>query len=125
MGLATEPSIFIVGDRKQSIYRFRDAEVAVMQEAARFIEGLRPAGNPRHSIRRSFRALPELLAFVNDLFTEISQPSTRPDDFTYTRRSIPIGCRLGFDAGSFSEWLRRGARTVCRRGCQRDRQNHR
>ena len=27
------PSIFIVGDRKQSIYRFRDAEVAVLQEA--------------------------------------------------------------------------------------------
>jgi ATP-dependent helicase/nuclease subunit A len=46
MGLATEPSIFVVGDRKQSIYRFRDAEVAVMQEAARYIEGLRPTGNP-------------------------------------------------------------------------------
>ena len=95
MGLATEPSIFIVGDRKQSIYRFRDAEVAVMQEAARYIEGLRPAGNPRHSIRRSFRALPELLAFVNDLFTEISQPSTRPDDFTYTEAD-----RFPIDAGS-------------------------
>ena len=27
------PSIFIVGDRKQSIYRFRDADVAVLQEA--------------------------------------------------------------------------------------------
>ncbi len=84
MGLATEPSIFIVGDRKQSIYRFRDAEVAVMQEAARYIEGLRPAGNPRQSIRRSFRAVPQLLEFVNDLFSEISQPSIRPDDFTYT-----------------------------------------
>jgi ATP-dependent helicase/nuclease subunit A len=83
-GLPTEPSIFIVGDRKQSIYRFRDAEVAVMQEAARYIEGLRPAGNPRQSIRRSFRAVPQLLEFVNDLFIEISQPSVRPDDFTYT-----------------------------------------
>ncbi|HEU4937995.1 MAG TPA: UvrD-helicase domain-containing protein [Vicinamibacterales bacterium] len=84
LGLATEPSIFIVGDRKQSIYRFRDAEVAVMQDAARYIEGLRPTGNPRQSIRRSFRAVPELLEFVNDLFAEISQPSTRADDFTYT-----------------------------------------
>src|SRR3954464_3748394 len=84
MGLATEPSIFIVGDRKQSIYRFRDAEVAVMQEAARYIEGLRPTGTPRQSIRRSFRAVPQLLEFVNDLFSEMSQPSVRPDDFTYT-----------------------------------------
>ena len=84
MGLATHPSIFIVGDRKQSIYRFRDAEVAVMQEAAKYIEGLRPIGNPRQSIRRSFRALPELLEFVNDLFGEISRPGARPDDFTYT-----------------------------------------
>src|SRR4051812_40761890 len=95
MGLATEPSIFVVGDRKQSIYRFRDAEVAVMQEAGRYIEGLRPAGSPRQSIRRSFRALPQLLEFVNDLFTEIAQPATRPDDFTYTESdTFPVDAEL-------------------------------
>src|SRR4030095_15989798 len=33
------PSIFIVGDRKQSIYGFRDADVTVLDEAAAFIEG--------------------------------------------------------------------------------------
>jgi ATP-dependent helicase/nuclease subunit A len=83
LGLATQPSIFIVGDRKQSIYRFRDAEVAVLQDAARYIEGLRPAGSPRRSISRSFRALPELLEFVNELFGEMSQQGARPDEFTY------------------------------------------
>jgi len=83
LGLPTDPSIFIVGDRKQSIYRFRDAEVAVLQEAGRYIEGLRPGGNPRRSITRSFRALPELLSFVNDLFGEIAQGGSRPDDFRY------------------------------------------
>ena len=83
LGLSTNPSIFIVGDRKQSIYRFRDAEVAVLQEAGRYIEGIRPGGNPRRSITRSFRALPELLAFINDLFGEIARPAARPDDFTY------------------------------------------
>ena len=83
LGLPAEPSIFIVGDRKQSIYRFRDAEVAVLTEAARRIEALRPAGDTRRSISRSFRALPELLEFVNELFSEISQPAARPDDFTY------------------------------------------
>jgi ATP-dependent helicase/nuclease subunit A len=92
LGLATRPSIFIVGDRKQSIYRFRDAEVAVLEEAARYIEGLRPAGSPKRSISRSFRAVPELLEFVNDLFAEMSQAGTRPDEFTYTDADrFPVG----------------------------------
>jgi ATP-dependent helicase/nuclease subunit A len=83
LGLATQPSIFIVGDRKQSIYRFRDAEVSVLQQAGRYIEMLRGAGDPRRAISRSFRALPELLDFVNELFSEMSQGSGRADDFTY------------------------------------------
>jgi ATP-dependent helicase/nuclease subunit A len=83
LGLATQPSIFIVGDRKQSIYRFRDAEVAVLQQAGRYIEGLRIAGDPRRAISRSFRALPELLELVNELFSEMSQRGGRADDFTY------------------------------------------
>ena len=83
LGVAASPSIFIVGDRKQSIYRFRDAEVAVLNEAGRHIEALRASGSPRRSISRSFRALPELLELVNELFSEMSQPGTRPDDFTY------------------------------------------
>jgi ATP-dependent helicase/nuclease subunit A len=95
LGLATGPSIFIVGDRKQSIYRFRDAEVAVLQDAARYIEALRPAGSPRRSISRSFRARPELLAFVNDVFSEISQTGARPDEFTYTEAD-----RFPIDAAS-------------------------
>src|SRR5215471_18685968 len=46
------PSIFVVGDRKQSIYGFRDAEVAVLDEAAEFIGGLRPDSDapPRQAI---------------------------------------------------------------------------
>jgi ATP-dependent helicase/nuclease subunit A len=83
MGLATQPSIFIVGDRKQSIYRFRDADVSVLKEAGVFIDALRPGSSARRSIARSFRAVPELLAFVNDLFAEMGQNARRPDDFKY------------------------------------------
>jgi ATP-dependent helicase/nuclease subunit A len=86
-GLAYEgplpPSIFIVGDRKQSIYRFRDADVGVVDEAAAFIEGLRPGGRPRRSIARSFRAAPELQAFVNDVFAAIEKGPPGPDAFRY------------------------------------------
>jgi ATP-dependent helicase/nuclease subunit A len=83
LGLPARPSVFVVGDRKQSIYRFRDAEVAVLQEAGRYVEALRPAGDPRRSIARSFRAVPGLLEFVNDAFTAMSQADVRADAFTY------------------------------------------
>jgi ATP-dependent helicase/nuclease subunit A len=89
-GLATQPSIFIVGDRKQSIYRFRDAEVSMLREAGAYIDGLRPGLSSMRSISRSFRAVPTLQAFVNDVFTEMAQPADpepgvqrRPDDFTF------------------------------------------
>jgi ATP-dependent helicase/nuclease subunit A len=72
------PSIFVVGDRKQSIYGFRDAEVAVLDEAADFIAGLRADDRSRHAISVSFRAVSELLVFVNELFAEIAK-TTDPD----------------------------------------------
>ncbi len=75
---ALAPSIFVVGDRKQSIYGFRDAEVAVLDEAAEFVSALRPDGTPRQAISTSFRAVPALLAFVNDLFAAIAT-GTDPD----------------------------------------------
>ena len=82
-GLVAQPSIFIVGDRNQSIYRFRDADVAVLQEAGGFISALRPGSSGRRTIARSFRAVPGLLAFVNDVFSEVGRFANRPDDFKY------------------------------------------
>ncbi len=83
---AVPPSIFVVGDRKQSIYRFRDAEVRVLEEAASFIGGLRTSGRPRRWIARSFRAVPPLLAFVNDVFDEVDKVPERTDAFRYDDR---------------------------------------
>src|SRR5688500_13723832 len=61
------PSIFIVGDRKQSIYGFRDAEVTVLDAAAEFVDALRPGSPARAAITRSYRSVHELLMFVNDV----------------------------------------------------------
>ncbi len=83
LGAAGDTSIFVVGDRKQSIYRFRDADVALLQEAGRYIEGLRPTDGARRSLTRSFRAVPELLAFVNEVCGEVGAGASRPDDFRY------------------------------------------
>ena len=77
------PTVFVVGDRKQSIYRFRDADVAVLQDAADTISGLRAQGDVRRSIAHSFRAVPALLGFINDLFTDVSKASGRRDAFCF------------------------------------------
>jgi ATP-dependent helicase/nuclease subunit A len=77
------PSIFIVGDRKQSIYGFRDADVSVLGDAVRFLRGLRPDEDVRRSISRSFRAQPPLLAFVNDVCADVEKVVGRADAFEY------------------------------------------
>jgi ATP-dependent helicase/nuclease subunit A len=134
LGLATQPSIFIVGDRKQSIYRFRDAEVAVLKEAGKYIDGLRPAGNSRRSISRSFRALPELLEFGNELFGEMSQPGVRPDEFTYTdadrfpvdvvpdRRGPVLGLAVGEEPEACAAAVAHEVARILREDTVRDRQ---
>ena len=78
-----QPSIFIVGDRKQSIYGFRDADVSMLYHASRHLEALRREGDVRRSISRSFRAAPGLLAFVNDLCHDIDKVNGRADAFVY------------------------------------------
>ncbi len=80
----TPPSIFVVGDRKQSIYGFRDADVGVLDEAARLIGRLRPGREPRRAIVKSFRAVPALQRFVNDLCDEIGKRTDRVDAFRYS-----------------------------------------
>src|SRR5687768_14513575 len=88
------PSIFIVGDRKQSIYGFRDAQASILREAAAHLDGLRPGGGVRRSISRSFRAVPGLLAFVNDVCGQMDKAAGRPDAFQYEEQDR---LETGFD----------------------------
>jgi ATP-dependent helicase/nuclease subunit A len=86
-------SIFIVGDRKQSIYRFRHAEVTLLDEAASRIGALRPGRQVRQSIRQSFRAVPELLAFVNTLACQLQGADDLAERFSYSdadRFPVPV-----------------------------------
>jgi hypothetical protein len=57
--VAADPAVlFVVGDEKQSIYRFRGAEVAVFKETRDRLRATYPLG-------RNFRSQPGVLAFVN------------------------------------------------------------
>ncbi len=92
------PSIFIVGDRKQSIYGFRDADVSVLREASRHLETLRPDGDVRRSISRSFRSVPSLLAFVNDVCHDIGKAAGRRDAFHYAEEDrFPVDMAAAAD----------------------------
>jgi ATP-dependent helicase/nuclease subunit A len=56
------PELFVVGDAKQSIYRFRGADVSVFQDVA---EHIARQGGQTVSLDISFRTHPLLLAWIN------------------------------------------------------------
>ena len=76
-GTEPEPGkLFVVGDPKQSIYRFRGADVEVYQRVRDMIAG---SGQPI-SITQNFRSLPGIVDWVNEAFSNLMQ---RPADGRY------------------------------------------
>jgi ATP-dependent helicase/nuclease subunit A len=63
-------NLFIVGDGKQSIYRFRGAEVAVFREEQ---ERILHAGGSAHELATSYRPHARLLAALNEMLPAVMQ----------------------------------------------------
>ena len=64
-------NLFIVGDRKQSIYGFRGADVDVFREMT---ETLTASGGEEKPLLLNFRSQPPLINFFNHLFRRLFQP---------------------------------------------------
>ena len=58
--------LFLVGDPKQAIYRFRRADIAVYEEAKEAVR--RSTGGRVLAITQSFRSAPGIIAFANGVF---------------------------------------------------------
>jgi ATP-dependent helicase/nuclease subunit A len=74
--LPLEPAFLcVVGDRKQSIYEFRGADVAVVEQAAKAIDA---SGGGRAFLKTSRRASPKLVDFFNRVMPKLmSDPRTQ------------------------------------------------
>jgi ATP-dependent helicase/nuclease subunit A len=70
-----EGRLFVVGDEKQSIYRFRQAQVSVFHHTGQDI--LAATGQTAIPLRRSFRTQSALAAAMNALFERIFIPGGR------------------------------------------------
>ena len=65
--------IFVVGDPKQSIYRFRRADVQLMRRAQEIV------GAERLVLSQNFRSRPGVIDWVNYVFGNWMQPGLQPD----------------------------------------------
>ncbi len=83
--------LFVVGDPKQSIYRFRRADVAIYREVCRRVQEW---GATLLHLTTSFRSVPEIQSFVNAAF----EPVMTGDDLTLQAGYVPLARhRSGLD----------------------------
>ena len=84
----TGNSLFLVGDVKQSIYRFRLAEPKLFLERAKKYDR-REAGEEHLVLQTNFRSRPEILETANRVFQDIMKKETAEQDYTDQEALIP------------------------------------
>ncbi|GEJ57960.1 UvrD-helicase domain-containing protein [Anaeromyxobacter diazotrophicus] len=92
-GLAPGPVLVAVGDLKQSIYRFRGADVAVFRGVLERLAAT-PPGRALH-LSVNHRSGPGVLALVNEVFARCMQPAAsdpRPYELAFSEadRLVPV-----------------------------------
>ncbi len=87
-------NLFMVGDVRQSIYRFRLAEPGIFLDKYRRFSDAPAPGEPRRVLlSANFRSRPEVLAAVNGVFASIMSTETGEMDYTereYLQAGVPL-----------------------------------
>jgi ATP-dependent helicase/nuclease subunit A len=104
--------LFLVGDPKQSIYRFRRAEVTLYEDIKKRLLG---AGAELLNLTTSFRAPPSIQCFVNGAFAPAIAADAEASGYVSLKRSrpevtgrpsiiaLPVAGPYG-DFGKITEW---------------------
>jgi len=92
--LGDSAHLFVVGDPKQSIYLFREADVTQFAHTRDFIE--RKLGGETVALDVNFRSTPELVEFTNAVFSALMAEAGRPWEFLYE----PLRASRQNDTGS-------------------------
>ena len=91
------PSLFLVGDPRQSIYRFRRADLEVY---GRCTERILASGGERIDVVQSFRSRPAILDWVNATFASVFENPGSP-------RHVPL-IAAAPSGGPAAVWIIRG-----------------
>ncbi|HRR25592.1 MAG TPA: UvrD-helicase domain-containing protein [Acidobacteriota bacterium] len=81
------PQAFLVGDVKQSIYRFRGADTAAVQSFCTRLRRLHGAALEEFNLVTSFRSRPQVLDFVNRTFEKALPLATKREQLAPFRES--------------------------------------
>src|SRR5665647_1978917 len=104
--------LFVVGDPKQSIYRFRRADIALYDQVKRLVEGQPDGTGVVTAIRQNFRTTPAAAGWVNNVFAPVfddDQGEGRQPRYQWVepyrppaegpRIAVLLGREYGFQAG--------------------------
>lgn len=92
-------SLFVVGDPKQSIYRFRRADIAVFKQVKDILLG---AGALEAPLTASFRSQPAVCEWINPVFSGILPPEDTEQQAGFAPLQPVRPCPPGYAGGVYA-----------------------